>query len=212
LTRFVVAGTSKLNCLPFTTSCSYAARCIGSLRRECLDHIVALNERHVRGTVRSYVAYDNRTPTHLALGKDPPECRPAQGLNAGTITAFPEVVGCIIATNGVRRREPGRVGFSGGTALRRHHESATISMSLLRALQRDRCREPHPFSRVLGADSERRARVTATALATIEKPRSACAVYYNTACWPCGHLGLTENVAAPASGTHGVLWMDAAAN
>ena len=67
-------------------------------------------------------------------------------------------------------------------ALRRHHESATVSTSLLRAPQRDRCREPRPFSRVLGADSERRARVTATALATIEKPRSACAVYYNTAC------------------------------
>jgi hypothetical protein len=63
------------------------------LRRECLDHIVALNERHLLRVVRSYVAYYNRTRTHLALGKDPPDTRPVQASTAEPIVAVPEVAG-----------------------------------------------------------------------------------------------------------------------
>jgi transposase InsO family protein len=50
----------------------YAERFIGSLRRECLDHVIALDERQLLRVVRSYVDYHNRSRTHLSLGKDPP--------------------------------------------------------------------------------------------------------------------------------------------
>ena len=72
---------------------AYAERFIGSLRREGLDHVLALAERQLLRVVRSYVAYDNRTRTHLALAKDPPETRPGQRRDAGTIVAVPEVGG-----------------------------------------------------------------------------------------------------------------------
>jgi len=68
-------------------------RFIGSLRRECLDHVIALDGRHLLRIVRSYAAYYNRTRTHLSLGKDPPEPRPVQSADAGNIVAIPEVGG-----------------------------------------------------------------------------------------------------------------------
>jgi transposase InsO family protein len=71
----------------------YVERFLGSLRRECLDHVLALNERHLLRVVRSYVAYYNKARTHLALGKDPPESRPVQAAEAGAIVAVPEVGG-----------------------------------------------------------------------------------------------------------------------
>jgi len=72
---------------------AYAERFIGALRRECLDHVLALNERQLLRVVRSYVAYHNKSRTHLALGKDPPESRPVQAADAGAIVAVPEVGG-----------------------------------------------------------------------------------------------------------------------
>lgn len=71
----------------------YAERFIGSLRRECLDHIVAINERQLLRVVRSFVAYYNRTRTHLALGKDPPEPRAIERPGDGGVVAAPEVGG-----------------------------------------------------------------------------------------------------------------------
>ena len=71
----------------------YAERFIGSLRRECLDHVIALDERQLLRIVRRYVAYYNKSRTHLSLGKDPPEPRPVQSADAGTIVAIPEVGG-----------------------------------------------------------------------------------------------------------------------
>lgn len=72
---------------------AYAERFIGSLRRECLDHIIAFDERQLLGVIRSYAAYHNRTRTHLSLGKDPPEPRSVQGSDLGGIVAIPEVGG-----------------------------------------------------------------------------------------------------------------------
>ena len=71
----------------------HVERFIGSLRRECLDHIVAINERQLLRVVRSYVAYYNRTRTHLALGKDPPDPRTVQRPGVGRVVALPEVGG-----------------------------------------------------------------------------------------------------------------------
>jgi transposase InsO family protein len=56
----------------------YAERLIGSIRRECLDHIIALGEAHLRRILRSYVVYYNDLRTHLSLAKDAPSRRPIE--------------------------------------------------------------------------------------------------------------------------------------
>ena len=48
----------------------YAERLIGSIRRECLDHVVVFGERHLRNLLRSYQQYYNGCRTHLSLDKD----------------------------------------------------------------------------------------------------------------------------------------------
>ena len=53
-------------------------RLIGSIRRECLDHVVVLGERHLRDLLANYLTYYNGVRTHLALDKDAPFHRPAQ--------------------------------------------------------------------------------------------------------------------------------------
>src|SRR5215470_16616074 len=54
----------------------YAEGVIGSIRRECLDHVVVINERHLRRILKSYFQYYHRSRTHLALQKDAPQRRP----------------------------------------------------------------------------------------------------------------------------------------
>jgi transposase InsO family protein len=51
---------------------AYAERLIGSIRRECIDHIVIFGERHLRHVLLSYMDYYNGTFTHLSLNKDAP--------------------------------------------------------------------------------------------------------------------------------------------
>jgi len=51
-------------------------RLIGSIRRECLDHVLILSEAHLRRILRAYADYYNRARTHLALDKDAPLSRP----------------------------------------------------------------------------------------------------------------------------------------
>jgi transposase InsO family protein len=58
----------------------YAERLIGSIRRECLDHVVVFGERHLRHVLSSYMQYYNAARTHLALGKDAPIQRPIQSV------------------------------------------------------------------------------------------------------------------------------------
>ena len=53
----------------------YCERLIGSIRGECLDHIVVFGERHLRHLLRVYADYYNRTRTHLSLNKDSPASR-----------------------------------------------------------------------------------------------------------------------------------------
>ena len=53
-------------------------RLIGSIRRECVDHIIVLGEAHLRRILKSYARYYNETRTHLALDKDAPVSRPIQ--------------------------------------------------------------------------------------------------------------------------------------
>ena len=63
----------------------YVERMIGSMRRECLDHVIVFNERHLRRLLRAYVAYYHRSRTHLALGKDTPDTRLVETVGAGGI-------------------------------------------------------------------------------------------------------------------------------
>jgi transposase InsO family protein len=71
----------------------YVERFIGSIRRECLNHVIVLNEHHLRQILSSYLDYYHRSRTHLSLGKDCPEPRPQQPRGPGKIVAFPQVGG-----------------------------------------------------------------------------------------------------------------------
>lgn len=68
-------------------------RLIGSLRRECLDHVIVLNERHLRRVLSAYVDNDHDSRTHLALNKDAPEPRPIAAVETGRVVALPAVGG-----------------------------------------------------------------------------------------------------------------------
>jgi transposase InsO family protein len=72
---------------------AYVERVIGSIRRECLDHVVIFNERHLRRVLSSYVDYYQRTRTHLSLDKDCPDPRPIQPPRIGRVVALPQVCG-----------------------------------------------------------------------------------------------------------------------
>jgi transposase InsO family protein len=53
----------------------YAERLIGSIRSDCLDHVVVFGERHLRNLLRSYQQYYDECRTHLSLDKDAPFSR-----------------------------------------------------------------------------------------------------------------------------------------
>jgi putative transposase len=72
---------------------AYVERVIGSIRRECLDHVVIFNERHLRRVLSSYVDYYHRTRTHLSLDKDCPDPRFIQPPRSGRVIAIPQVGG-----------------------------------------------------------------------------------------------------------------------
>jgi len=71
----------------------FAERLVGSIRRECLDHVIVLGEKHLRRILRSYFDYYRRSRTHLSLAKDTPTTRVVQGPEAGEIVAIPQVGG-----------------------------------------------------------------------------------------------------------------------
>jgi putative transposase len=70
---------------------AYVERLIGSVRRECLDHVIIFDEDSLRRTLHSYFSYYHRSRLHLSLDKDSPDSRPVQSI--GSIAAFPEVGG-----------------------------------------------------------------------------------------------------------------------
>jgi putative transposase len=71
----------------------FAERLIGSVRRECLDHVLVMSESHLRRILAAYLEYYHRTRTHLALDKDAPDGRPVELSEAGRIVEIPEVGG-----------------------------------------------------------------------------------------------------------------------
>jgi transposase InsO family protein len=71
----------------------FAERLIGSIRRECLNHVLVLGERHLHRILTRYFSYYHQSRTHLALDKDPPDLRPIALPVTGTIVQLPEVGG-----------------------------------------------------------------------------------------------------------------------
>jgi transposase InsO family protein len=71
----------------------YCERLIGSIRRDALDHVIVLNEKHLRRVLLSYVAYYRTWRTHLALEMDAPESRAVQPPELGPVRKRPEVGG-----------------------------------------------------------------------------------------------------------------------
>lgn len=69
----------------------YSERLNGSIRRECLDHIIAFNERHLRRVLKSYIDDYDRWRTHLSLEMDSPSGRKIQA--KGKVVAAPQVGG-----------------------------------------------------------------------------------------------------------------------
>ena len=60
----------------------YAERLIGSIRRECVDHVIVLGAAHLRRILRSYARYYNDIRTHRSLDKDAPVSRPVQRIGS----------------------------------------------------------------------------------------------------------------------------------
>jgi putative transposase len=71
----------------------FAERLIGSIRRECLDHVLVLSERHLRRVLTCYFAYYHGARTHLSLEKDAPDARPIARPAIGKVVPIPEVGG-----------------------------------------------------------------------------------------------------------------------
>jgi transposase InsO family protein len=69
----------------------HVERLVGSIRRECLDHMIIFGEAHLRRALRAYATYYNRTRTHLSLGKDAPLTRAIQ--QKGRIQFVPHLGG-----------------------------------------------------------------------------------------------------------------------
>ena len=71
----------------------YCERLIGSIRRDVLDHVIVLNERHLRRVLTAYISYYHRFRTHLSLNMDCPQPRAVEPPEIGKVRALPEVGG-----------------------------------------------------------------------------------------------------------------------
>jgi putative transposase len=71
----------------------YVERLIGSIRRECLDHVIVFHEAGLRRILKSYFEYYERCRTHLSLEKDTPVTRPVEPLSLGHVIQIPQVGG-----------------------------------------------------------------------------------------------------------------------
>ena len=72
---------------------AYVERVIGTIRRECLDHVIVLNQASLYRQVKSFLAYYHESRTHLSLAKDAPELRPVHSPEHGAVVSMPQVGG-----------------------------------------------------------------------------------------------------------------------
>src|SRR5262249_24415279 len=71
----------------------YAERVIGSIRRECLDHLIVLNEGHLRRILQTYLKYYHDSRPHMSLERNSPTPREIEPPSQGKIIAIPQVGG-----------------------------------------------------------------------------------------------------------------------
>ena len=71
----------------------FVERVIGSVRRDCLAHVIFLNKWHLRRILRGYFSYYHSSRTHLSLDKDSPDTRAVEPPESGNVVAFPCVGG-----------------------------------------------------------------------------------------------------------------------
>ena len=71
----------------------YVERLIGSIRRECLDHVIVLGERHLKRILGDYFEYYHRARTHLSLDRNAPVPREVEPPSRGRILCIPQVGG-----------------------------------------------------------------------------------------------------------------------
>jgi putative transposase len=72
---------------------AYVERVIGTIRRECLDHLIVFGETSLRRNLRSYFDYYHGSRTHLSRSKDAPDSRPVHPAKMGNVIAIPQVGG-----------------------------------------------------------------------------------------------------------------------
>lgn len=72
---------------------AYVERVIGSIRRECLNHVIVINQRHLKRILHDYLGYYHQSRTHLSLAKDSPTPRLIELPESGKIVKFPKVGG-----------------------------------------------------------------------------------------------------------------------
>jgi len=71
----------------------FAERLVGSIRRECLDHVIVLNERHLRRILTCYFDYDHRSRTHQGLDMDCPDGRAVHPAERGRVVEIEHLGG-----------------------------------------------------------------------------------------------------------------------
>ena len=71
----------------------YCERVIGSIRRECLDHVIVLNERHLYGILTDYFDYYHNSRPHLSLDRNSPTPRDVEAPSLGEVVSIPQVGG-----------------------------------------------------------------------------------------------------------------------
>jgi putative transposase len=71
----------------------YVERLIGSIRRKCLDHVIALNEAHLQHILTAYFKYYHEARAHLSLGRNAPDPREVEPPRCGRVIAIPQVGG-----------------------------------------------------------------------------------------------------------------------
>ncbi|MCH7992905.1 MAG: transposase [Planctomycetes bacterium] len=92
--RVANMGIEEVVCSPRSPWLNpYAERIIGSIKRECLRHVIVLNERHLKRILRSYLAYYHEDRTHLSLDRNSPTPRKIEPREQGEVISMPRVGG-----------------------------------------------------------------------------------------------------------------------
>ena len=76
---------------------SFAERSVGTLRRECLDHVTILGERHLRGVLAEYARHYNGHRPHQSLQQEPPLCQSGHAVEITARIARRQVLGGLIS-------------------------------------------------------------------------------------------------------------------